>query len=136
MWHDLRFRRHDPAQDLRGLPAQAGGVDIEGRGALFLALAVGQHGAAMPAEAERHWADFGADLGAAISLAEGCEVDDVLRCGYAILNHAALLQWRAILSENRYSFSRAVRMGQTLAEKIGGSVQPNAQILGEEFAPT
>src|SRR6185295_16292426 len=73
------------AQDLRGLPAQLGRLDIERAGALFLALALGQHRAAVPAGAHRHRRSPGAD---ALPIAR--EVDDRARLSWNFVNHCAL----------------------------------------------
>src|SRR5882724_553137 len=68
-------RRHpsdQPAQDLRGLPAQARVVDIEGAGAFLLALALMESRAAMAAGPRR------SNPRAAVTVAIAGKVDDVI----------------------------------------------------------
>src|SRR5258707_14663976 len=66
-------RSNQPAQNLRGLPAQARGIDIERAGAFFLALALMERRAAMPAGSR------GNSARAAVAFAIACKVDDVIR---------------------------------------------------------
>src|SRR6266436_1405745 len=64
-------RSNQPAQNLRGLPAQARGIDIERAGAFFLALALMERRAAMPAGSR------GNSARAAVAFAIACKADDV-----------------------------------------------------------
>src|SRR5262245_4407792 len=97
------------AQDLRSLPAQLGRLDIERAGALFLALALGQHRAAVPAGAHRDRGRPGAD-----ALPVAREVDDRARLSCDFVNHCAL-----------------AACGRVIADNFRSMVQPTVQILAE-----
>src|SRR3954466_102418 len=75
------------AQDLGGAPAQPSRLDIERAGAFLLALALAELGAAVTAGAWQKRKRSDSDSTALI----GCELDHVVRCRYAFLNHCCLL---------------------------------------------
>src|SRR5690349_1339810 len=83
------------AQDLRGLPAQLGGLDIERAGALFLALAFGQHRAAVPAGAHRDRSSPDADARPVAG-----EVDDRARLSCSFVNHCILAAYASVIADN------------------------------------
>src|ERR1700723_662446 len=102
-----------PAQDLRGLPAQ-GLFGVGNAGTLVFALAFGKHRTAMPTGARRHRRRPGNNV-AALLVAR--EVDDVLHWPYDFLNH-----WNS-----------RDRSADVMTESRRANVQSSAQILAERL---